>query len=682
MIGDLLQGIADVDAPQELSQMLENGVRSAAGGIDDLLRGLTDGLREVPDRTQQAAYRNREADTQGIDDTVKGLQDFVLGLTDGLGALENGSKKDGKNSSNMNKSENSQSRSAGDETHESSLASALSREFSRQEQVSKDVRKSVEARKTATGTRPKSNPQQPSKAPTHEEPQRKQKSSDEPNSDDQQGETGAPRYHEPGPIHLPQNATMSRPEISSLVPHAVPGYVDRLRRSETTEQTFAPTESRLGSPPAAASRFPSLAQFESAQNLVRIPSFPALPSMEPLVPQTAANESKGASDAARSRQSVDSHVVSRYPPIRNQSGQLSMKNGDNARISCYPLIAAARDQQAVQKRYEDDITAGINVSPWESKKVGRGPNWSIPSVYDSVDQLELPEQQNKKPMALDAKDLQNKKPAPSQEQTEGWEPQGYEMQLKLLEQQNKKRLLMARQEVESDAEYPILPGTFPREVISYDQISSPVISEASEHSFWPGGPESSRKVRPGSAARLVKPFDPLEAEPSAQSQLTEGIRRNATVAGTSSRHNATSRRPYSQAYEGNGRLSWNQFLSDTSPDRDATSNQRWRSQSIREKPAPKSLEDSAQQNRHVPPKRSDFKSKSPPAFVPYNRKSFGHAKAERINQCVDQLRELGYGHEDDGFGDRLNIYAEDADGDLQEAIEMIADEQRAYDEGF
>lgn len=66
--------------------------------------------------------------------------------------------------------------------------------------------------------------------------------------------------------------------------------------------------------------------------------------------------------------------------------------------------------------------------------------------------------------------------------------------------------------------------------------------------------------RLSSAARLAEPFDPLEAEPSVRSHLTEGVRRNATVAGTDSRHNARLRRPYSEAFDGSGRVEWDTFL--------------------------------------------------------------------------------------------------------------------------
>ena len=294
-------------------------------------------------------------------------------------------------------------------------------------------------------------------------------------------------------------------------------------------------------------------------------------------------------------------------------------------------------------------------------------------------------------MALDAKVLQQSaKTAPSQEQEESrGSLDGFQMQLELLEQQNKIRLCMARQEAGNSAEYPILPstspskparptipGTFPSDQVSYDQSSSSVTDGASDHSVWQGSRNSPRNAPPSSAARLVKPFDPLEAEPSAQQHFNEGIRRNATVAGTSSRHNATSRRPYSQAYEGNGRLSWDQFLNESSRDRDVPKRNKLARQSF------DIFEDTVQQNKYVPPKRSEFQPKPPLPFVPYHRRTFDYAKADRVNKCIAQLEDLGYGHEDDDFGDRLKIYAEDADGDLQEAIEMIAEEQRAYDEGF
>lgn len=56
--------------------------------------------------------------------------------------------------------------------------------------------------------------------------------------------------------------------------------------------------------------------------------------------------------------------------------------------------------------------------------------------------------------------------------------------------------------------------------------------------------------------------------------------------------------------------------------------------------------------------------------------------AGKVEECVEQLRKLGFGSDADGGVDRLMIYAQVADGDLVEAIEIIDEEQRVYGQRF
>ena len=51
---------------------------------------------------------------------------------------------------------------------------------------------------------------------------------------------------------------------------------------------------------------------------------------------------------------------------------------------------------------------------------------------------------------------------------------------------------------------------------------------------------------------------------------------------------------------------------------------------------------------------------------------------EKIRQCAKQLRELGFCSETNGDMQRLMVYAQAADGDLVNAIDMIDEEQKAY----
>ena len=52
----------------------------------------------------------------------------------------------------------------------------------------------------------------------------------------------------------------------------------------------------------------------------------------------------------------------------------------------------------------------------------------------------------------------------------------------------------------------------------------------------------------------------------------------------------------------------------------------------------------------------------------------------KVDRCVEQLRNLGYSQEEDGGVERLKIYAQDAGGDVWDAVEMIEGERRVLGE--
>ena len=261
-----------------------------------------------------------------------------------------------------------------------------------------------------------------------------------------------------------------------------------------------------------------------------------------------------------------------------------------------------------------------------------------------------------------------------------------------------------------------------------------------------GGPPSTRtevRDRPtpqqsmshgSSAARLVEPFDPLEAEPAARPHLTEGIRRNATVACTDNRLNARRRRPYSEAFDGNGRLEWGQFLKNVPNTQSNLESSSKRDENIRKSPiscrrtpgskfsfegdskdyrpdihrvhrgspmtyydlsdigypewhdAPRDVRNSTSPRRPYV-LRSDFRSgtdvpslssRSP---APAPTMHFESPEQRRkIQSCVMQLQGLGFGEDGVNGQERLMQCASAAGGDLVEAIDMIDEEQRAYRE--
>ena len=241
-----------------------------------------------------------------------------------------------------------------------------------------------------------------------------------------------------------------------------------------------------------------------------------------------------------------------------------------------------------------------------------------------------------------------------------------------------------------------------------------------------------------SAARLVEPFDPLEAEPSARPHLTEGIRRNATVACTDNRLNARRRRPYSEAFDGHGRVEWGQFLKNVPNTQRNAESSNEREESVRKSPishrrtlgskfsfesdykdyrpdfqrvhrgSPATYHDLPGSgypkwengHRDVPKSKSptpvptarrpyvprsnvrsstDVRSFSTRSSAPAPTMHFESPEQKRkIQSCVMQLKGLGFG--DDGVNgeERLMQCASAAGGDLVEAIDMIDEEQRAY----
>ena len=273
----------------------------------------------------------------------------------------------------------------------------------------------------------------------------------------------------------------------------------------------------------------------------------------------------------------------------------------------------------------------------------------------------------------------------------------------------------------------------------------------SQNSAQGGSPSTRTEVRDrltpqqsmghgSSAARLVEPFDPLEAEPSARPHLTEGIRRNATVACTDNRLNARRRRPYSEAFDGNGRLEWGQFLENvpnTQPNAESSSK---RNESIRSSPisyrrtlgSKFSFEGDSKEHRpdihrvrrgspmtyydlpgigypkwHDGPR--DVRNSTSPAPVTAARRPYvlrSHLRPgtdvpspssrspapvptmnfespeqrRKIQSCVMQLKGLGFGEDGVSGEERLMQCASAAGGDLVEAIDMIDEEQRAYRE--
>lgn len=152
----------------------------------------------------------------------------------------------------------------------------------------------------------------------------------------------------------------------------------------------------------------------------------------------------------------------------------------------------------------------------------------------------------------------------------------------------------------------------------------------------------------------------------------DGIKRHATVAGSTNSYVAKSRRPYSQNFSGNGRLPWETFLSnDTSVLKGDSSCQ-----------DPPSI--NSHPSTSVTHKMGKASAPSPVeavALVSKDNSSGEHndsATVAKIQECVEKLKDLGFGGDSDGGVKRLVVYAQAAEGNLSDAIDLIDEEQRAY----
>lgn len=157
-----------------------------------------------------------------------------------------------------------------------------------------------------------------------------------------------------------------------------------------------------------------------------------------------------------------------------------------------------------------------------------------------------------------------------------------------------------------------------------------------------------------------------------QHHAVEGIKRHATVAGSTNSYVAKSRRPYSQNFSGNGRLPWETFLNnDTSVLTGGSSYQ-----------------DSSGINSHpstsVTHKMGKATAPSPVGAVAVVSKEIfsgehnDSSTVAKVQDCVEKLKDLGFGGDSDGGVKRLVVYAQAAEGNLSDAIDMIDEEQRAY----
>ena len=143
----------------------------------------------------------------------------------------------------------------------------------------------------------------------------------------------------------------------------------------------------------------------------------------------------------------------------------------------------------------------------------------------------------------------------------------------------------------------------------------------------------------------------------------DGLRRSVTVASSNDKYTISSSRPYSTNFDGSCRMRW-----DSTPQQKALCVEESSAKNIRTVGGrPKSVQ--GRTHNHAPGSFSQDTYAAEHADV---------TTAGKVQECVEQLRKLGFGSHVEGSVQRLVIYAQAADGDLVEAIDMIDEEQRAY----
>ena len=183
-------------------------------------------------------------------------------------------------------------------------------------------------------------------------------------------------------------------------------------------------------------------------------------------------------------------------------------------------------------------------------------------------------------------------------------------------------------------------------------------------------------------ARLVKPFDPLaETATIHRHQLIEGVRRSATIGGLRDRHAPASRRLYSAHFDGNGRVDWNSFVEGHRNPRAQEESNQLLAQGNGDYHNYGFRKENSQRNDIRAQQTEGFASESTiareEASTPLHHDA---STVSAVQFCVDQLKDLGFGNEEDGGAQRLVVYAQAANGDLEVAMDMIDEERKAYKE--
>ena len=171
-----------------------------------------------------------------------------------------------------------------------------------------------------------------------------------------------------------------------------------------------------------------------------------------------------------------------------------------------------------------------------------------------------------------------------------------------------------------------------------------------------------------SKARLLRPFDAFKAEAEATplDQRDIGLHRSMTVAAPSLR------RPHSEIFNGNGRAACDPL---TSQQRDHGSDERLGAEtSSTSLPLPAPMTTLSRPLSSVKPaENSGIRRSATDAGA--CRETYLRPRDSRVRKCVDSLIGLGFDME----RSRLRVYASVAEGDLDEAIDMLTEDQKVHE---
>jgi len=175
-------------------------------------------------------------------------------------------------------------------------------------------------------------------------------------------------------------------------------------------------------------------------------------------------------------------------------------------------------------------------------------------------------------------------------------------------------------------------------------------------------------------ARLPAPFDPqAESASFHRGKNSQTTRQKPHLGNPWTDHFASARRPYSEHFNGSGRLGWDTFLADYEKTPGSFPNEpviQTDSDPIMRKENPET----------VSPAMPDLSTRPVEPIIDISETHEDVSSVSKVQECVEMLKTLGFGKEEDGGTNRLVIYAQAADGDLEAAMEMIEEERKAWEQ--